>query len=108
MLFEHGTRATATYAPPTVCVVSKRATAVFYFTYDANEISEMKVGGAFNRGYTRLMLKSIGLVQLKQASDHTLFVQRRYSKCIEPNYTRDSLQRAFPYTSALPFPTMSS
>ena len=29
----------------------------------------------------RLMLKkSIGLVELKQASDHTLLVQRRYSR----------------------------
>ena len=25
-------------------------------------------------------------MQLKQASDHTLLVQRRYSRCIEPNY----------------------
>ena len=57
MLFEHGTRATVTKASPTVCVLSKRATAVFYFTYDANEMSKMKVGGAFNRGCTRLMLK---------------------------------------------------
>ena len=33
------------------------------------------------------MLKSIGLVQLKQASDHTFLVQRRYSRCIEANYS---------------------
>ena len=57
MLFQHGTRATGSEAPPTVCDVFKRATAVFYFTYDANEISKMKVAGAFNRACTRLMLK---------------------------------------------------
>ena len=57
MLFEHVTHATVTKAPPTVCVVSQRATAVFYFMCDANEMSKMKVGGAFNCGCTRRMLK---------------------------------------------------
>ena len=57
MLFEHGIHATVTKGPPTVCFLSKRDTAVFYFTYDANEMSKMKVGGASNRGCTRLMLK---------------------------------------------------
>ena len=60
MLFQHGTRAIVTQAPRTVCVVSKRATAVLYFTYDANEILKTKVGGAFNGGCRILMPKEHG------------------------------------------------
>ena len=38
MLFKHGTRATLTQAPPIICVVSKRVTAMLYFTYYQKKI----------------------------------------------------------------------
>ena len=60
MVFEHGACAILAQASPTDCVVCKRVTAVFYFTYDAKEISKMKVNGAFNCACTELSPKAYG------------------------------------------------